>query len=118
MRSWPARGSSDPGRLRTEPEAAAAFYGALFGWEFEDVMPPGSPGRYFAARIRGGAVAAVGSAPAGAPPAATWNTYVWVHSADETAAKVREAGGSVVMEPFDVMDAGRMAVFTEPDGAT
>ena len=100
-----------------DPDAAVAFYGELFGWEFEDVMPPESPGRYFAARIRGGDVAAVGSVPAGAPPAATWNTYVWVQSADETAAKVRAAGGSVVTEPFDVMDAGRMAVCADPEGA-
>jgi uncharacterized protein len=46
-----------------------------------------------------------------------WNTYVWVDSADETASKVRDAGGGVVIEPFDVMDAGRMAVFTDPEGA-
>ena len=46
-----------------------------------------------------------------------WNTYVWVDSADETASKVREAGGVVLMEPFDVMDSGRMAVFADPEGA-
>jgi predicted enzyme related to lactoylglutathione lyase len=78
---------------------------------------PASEGRYFGARIRGADVAAIGSLPAGAPATATWNTYVWVQSADETAAKVREAGGSVVLEPFDVMDAGRMAVFADPQGA-
>jgi predicted enzyme related to lactoylglutathione lyase len=100
-----------------DPEAAVAFYTDLFGWEFEDVMPPGSPGKYFIARIRGGDVAAVGSVPEGAPPMAMWNTYVWVESADDTAAKVRDAGGNAVMEPFDVMDAGRMAVFTDPEGA-
>ena len=100
-----------------DPEAAVAFYSDLFGWEFEDVMPPGSPGRYFIARIRGGDVAAVGSVPEGAPPAATWNTYVWVESADETAPKVRDAGGSVVMQPFDIMGFGRMAVFSDSQGA-
>jgi uncharacterized protein len=100
-----------------DPEAAVEFYSGLFGWEFEDVMPPGSPGKYFSAQRRGGAVAAVGSIPEGAPQMATWNTYVWVDSADATAAKVREAGGSVVMEPFDVMSAGRMAVFADPEGA-
>jgi uncharacterized protein len=99
-----------------DPEAAVSFYGELFGWEFEDVMPPGSDGKYFIGRIRGGDVAAVGSVPEGAPPAAMWNTYVWVESADETASKVQDAGGSVVMEPFDVMDAGRMAVFADPEG--
>ena len=100
-----------------DPRAALAFYGGLFGWEFEDVMPEGSGGTYFIGRIRGGDVAAVGSIPDGAPPMAVWNSYVWVDSADETAAKARDAGGAVVMEPFDVMDAGRMAVLTDPEGA-
>jgi uncharacterized protein len=57
-----------------DPESAVAFYRDLFGWEFENVMPPGPEGKYFIARIRGGDVAAVGSVPEGAPPAATWNT--------------------------------------------
>ena len=100
-----------------DPEAAVDFYSGLFGWEFEDVMPPDSSGKYFIARKRGGDVAAVGSQPEGAPPAATWNTYIWVESADETASKARDAGGQVVMEPFDVMHAGRMAVLTDPEGA-
>src|SRR3954470_21228531 len=100
-----------------DPRAAVAFYGDLFGWEFEDVMPPESPARYFIARIRGGDVAAVGSQPQGAPPAAVWNTYVWVADADETAAKVRAAGGRVLREPDDVGAAGRMAVLADPAGA-
>ncbi len=100
-----------------DPEAAVNFYSGLFGWEFEDVMPPDSPGKYFIARLRGGDVAAVGSVPEGGPPIAVWNTYVWVESADEAASKVLDAGGRVVTEPFDVMDAGRMAVFTDPEGA-
>ncbi|HET8822091.1 MAG TPA: VOC family protein [Thermoleophilaceae bacterium] len=100
-----------------DPDAAARFYQGLFGWEFEDVMPPGSERKYLIGRIRGGDVAAVSSRPAGAPPGAVWNTYVWVNSADETAEKVREAGGRALSEPFDVMDSGRMAVFTDPDGA-
>jgi predicted enzyme related to lactoylglutathione lyase len=99
------------------PEAAVDFYSGLFGWEFEDVMPPGSEGKYFIGRLHGGDVAAVGSIPDAAPPMAMWNTYVWVESADDTASAVRDAGGAVVMEPFDVMDAGRMAVFTDPEGA-
>jgi len=100
-----------------DPEVAVDFYRGLFGWEFEDVMPAGSDAKYFIGRIRGGDVAAVGSIPEGAPPMAVWNTYIWVESADQTAAKVREAGGTVLMEPFDVMDAGRMAVLADPEGA-
>jgi predicted enzyme related to lactoylglutathione lyase len=100
-----------------DPEAAVDFYRGLFGWEFEDVMPPGSEGKYFMARLGGGEVAAVGSVPEAAPPMAVWNTYVWVESADETAAAARAAGGGVMLEPFDVMDAGRMAVLSDPEGA-
>ena len=100
-----------------DPEAAVDFYRGLFGWEFENVLPPEAPGKYFIGRIRGRDVAAVGSIPEGAPPMAMWNTYIWVESADQAAAKVRDAGGKVLTEPFDVMDAGRMAVFADPEGA-
>jgi uncharacterized protein len=100
-----------------DPEAALVFYRGLFGWEFEDTMPEGSEGRYFIGRIRAGDVAAVGSLPEGAPPMAMWNTYVWVDSADQTASRARDAGGGVATEPFDVMDSGRMAVLTDPEGA-
>ena len=96
-----------------DPEAAVAFYSGLFGWEFADAMP-GSAGDYFIARLRGGDVAAVAQSGGGST---VWNTYIWVDSADETAARVFEAGGRVVSPPFDVGDAGRMAVFADPEGA-
>jgi predicted enzyme related to lactoylglutathione lyase len=101
-----------------DPDAAVEFYGGLLGWEMENVMPPESELMYFVARLRGRDVAAVASIPRGAPQTATWRTYFWVDSADETAAKVRDAGGDVVAEPLDVEpDAGRTAVFTDPEGA-
>jgi uncharacterized protein len=100
-----------------DPEAAVEFYTGLFGWEFESVLPPESEAKYFIARLNGGTVGGVGSIPDAAPPNAIWNTYVCVDSADDAASKVRDAGGDVVMEPFDVMDAGRMAVCTDPQGA-
>jgi uncharacterized protein len=100
-----------------DPEAAVEFYSGLFGWEFEDVMPPGAPGKYFIARIGGRDVAAVGSAPESGPSTAAWNTYIWVDSADEAAAAVRAAGGAVLAEPFDVGEAGRTAVVADPEGA-
>ena len=53
----------------------------------------------------------------GEPPVAKWNTYVWVEDADETAARARDAGGTVVAEPFEVPGAGRMAVIVDPEGA-
>jgi uncharacterized protein len=106
----------DTGRL--DPEAVVGFYGGLFGWEFEDRMPAEAPGHYFVAQLRGRDVAAVGSLPVGAPQTPAWNTYVWVDSADETAAKAQEAGGRVIIEPYDVPGAGRMAMLADREGAT
>ncbi len=100
-----------------DPVAAVPFYAGLFGWELEDGMPEGSGSHYFIGRIRGGDVAAISSIPEAAPPMAMWNTYIWVDDADITAKKVVEAGGSVLVEPFDVMDAGRMAVLADTEGA-
>jgi predicted enzyme related to lactoylglutathione lyase len=87
-----------------DPRAAAEFYGGLFGWEFEDLMPSGSEGDFLIARheaksssifdltgaLLSGDVAAVRSIPAGGPPMAIWNTYFWVDSADEAASTERD----------------------------
>ena len=81
-------------------------------------MPPDSEGKYFIARLGGREVAGVGSTPQAAPPMAMWNTYVWVESADETAAKVEALGGTALMPPFDVFTHGRMFVLKDPTGAT
>ena len=114
-----------------DPDAAVRFYSGLFRWELEDVMPTGSERNYFIARheaasssifdlsgaLRSGDVAAVRSIPEAAPRMAMWNTYFWVDSADEAASKVRDAGGGIMAEPFDFLDACRMGVFTDPEGA-
>jgi uncharacterized protein len=100
-----------------DPDAAREFYAGLFGWEFEDIAPPEAPRRYYVGRLPGGDVAAVGPPREGTPSEATWNSYVWVEDADETAAKVRAAGGTVLAEPADRGGAGRMAIFADPEGA-
>jgi predicted enzyme related to lactoylglutathione lyase len=113
-----------------DPEAALDFYGGLFGWEFKDALPEGSDETYFIAKHEAesssifdlsrtqlsGDVAAVRSMPEVGPPMAMWNTYFWVDSAEGAASKVRDAGGSVRVEPFDFMNACRMAVCTDPEG--
>jgi predicted enzyme related to lactoylglutathione lyase len=98
------------------PAAAAAFYADLLGWETEEMMPAEAPGSYLMARLRGRDVAAISSqALEGAPPA--WNTYVAVDDADAAAERARAAGGNVLAGPFDVFEAGRMAVVQDPAGA-
>lgn len=103
--------------MQPDPKAAVDFYGGVFGWQFEDRMPADAPGRYFVARLGGRDVAAVSSQPEAGSPVPVWNTYVWVDNADDTAARVKDAGGQVVTEPFDVVDAGRTAACADPSGA-
>jgi len=96
-----------------DPKKAAQFYGQLFGWDVQEGPP--EAGGYALARLRGRTVAGLGPQQNPGPP--VWTTYVNVDSADDTAAKVRANGGMVFMEPFDVMDVGRMAVIADPTGA-
>ena len=98
----------------SDPDAAKGFYGSLFGWEFEDLPANGSV--YSMALKDGARVAALyGLQQQGQPPA--WAAYVTVESADAAAAKAAELGATLISEPFDVMDAGRMAVVQDPTGA-
>ncbi|MDB6115146.1 MAG: hypothetical protein JWQ62_2091, partial [Lacunisphaera sp.] len=46
-----------------------------------------------------------------------WNSYVTVDDIESTTAKVEPAGGTVLAPPFYVMDAGRMAVIQDQNGA-
>jgi uncharacterized protein len=103
-----------------DPQAAIGFYGDLLGWQFAGpgVMPGDPPGQYFVAQLRGRDVAGISSLPPQEPTQApAWNTYVSVHSADDTAERARSAGGAVVVSPFDALPAGRMAVLRDPGGA-
>lgn len=100
-----------------DAEAAVRFYTSLFGWEAENTMPPDVPGQHFMCRLRGLDVAAIASRPQAASTAPAWNTYVWVESAEDTAARAIEAGGSLVMDPFDALDGGRIAVIADRAGA-
>lgn len=103
--------------IHPDPEAAADFYAGLFGWDCEDTMPAEVPGHYFMARIDGADVAAVGSVPDGAPNVAEWNSYIWVDDADATTKLAVDNGATVIAAPFDIFDAGRMAMLADPQGA-
>ena len=106
--------------LQTTDQAAAKdFYGGLFGWTYDD-QPMGEGAVYSMALLGSDPVAAIApQSPelkaAGAP--SMWNTYIAVDSVDDVTAKVEGAGGQVAMQPFDVMDAGRMSFVLDPSGA-
>ncbi len=103
----------------TDQAAAKDFYAGLFGWEADD-RPVGEGSYYSMQQLAGRQVAAIAGQPqqqrdAGVPP--IWNSYISVSSADETAARAAELGGTVHAPPFDVTQAGRMAVIADPQGA-
>ena len=103
----------------TDAGAAKEFYGGLFGWSHED-FPAGEAGVYTMFDLGGKAVAGMSQMSAeqqaqGRPP--NWLSYVTVASADEIAKKVAGLGGTMMTEPFDVMDAGRMGLIQDPTGA-
>src|SRR5271166_4857753 len=89
--------------LTTSDQAGAKeFYAGLFGWEADD-RAVGESSYYSMQQLDGRYVAAIAAQPqqqrdAGVPP--LWNSYVWVTSADETAARAAELGGTVHAAPF------------------
>ncbi len=105
--SWVDLGSPDLANTRK-------FYEALFGWN----CPEGPPeaGGYAVCDLGGKTVAGLGpQMQPDVPP--TWMTYVNVDDADATVAKVKAAGGALLVEPMTVMEAGRMAILADPLGA-
>jgi uncharacterized protein len=99
-----------------DQDAAAEFYGGLFGWSVEADENAEQTGGYRVAVLKDKAIGGVMRLmEEGQPPA--WSTYICVEDADATVAKARDAGGAVVVEPMTVLDYGRMAFLTDPTGA-
>ncbi len=116
MATYPAGTPAWVDLASPDPDASARFYGDLFGWEAVELGDPQETGGYRQLQLDGRSIG--GLSPLfreWMPP--TWTTYVYVDDADATAAKVTDNGGRLMMEPFDVLDAGRMAVFKDPTEA-
>jgi len=90
------------------------FYRKLFGWDRQELGPEAGGYGFF---LKSGKMVA-GVGPKMDPQAPTaWSTYVCVSDADATASKVKASGGTVIVEPMDVMTAGRLTFFVDPAGA-
>jgi predicted enzyme related to lactoylglutathione lyase len=99
-----------------DPDASASFYHELMGWSATEPGPADQTGGYRMFQQGDKNIAGLmGHMQADQPTA--WATYISVGDADQTAQKVNAAGGSVMVEPMDVMDLGRMAIFADPTGA-
>ena len=99
-------------------DAAAAYYSRIFGWEVEQTASPGDGGSFRICRLRGRDVAAIGSPiPDPAPPVPSWTTFIQVDSTEQIVARVKEAGGNVVVDPMDSLEGGSIAIVADPAGA-
>jgi predicted enzyme related to lactoylglutathione lyase len=104
----------------TDQNAAKTFYTSLFGWAVTD--NPMGPGEFYSIFKLNGRDAAAGytlrkdQREHGVP--VHWSLYISVDNADDSAKKATQAGGTVLMPPFDVMDQGRMAIVQDPTGAS
>jgi predicted enzyme related to lactoylglutathione lyase len=99
----------------TDPDAAKQFYSALFGWDIQDSPP--EAGGYAMCMMNGRPVTAISPKPQDNPFPNVWCTYLASDDLDATVAKAKEAGGQFMMEPMDVMTAGRLAFGMDPTGA-
>lgn len=104
--------------MAKDGEAAAAWYGKLFGWKAE--LQPGGSGPYWMFTLDGANVAGMGQMSdemkAGGMPS-VWNAYFSVDDVDAAVSRVKELGGGVMFEPFDIPGSGRMSFVTDPEGA-
>ncbi|MFB7779040.1 VOC family protein [Streptomyces bauhiniae] len=99
----------------TDLEGAKRFYGDVLGWTFGESAS--EYGNYTQAYADGKAVAAVVPPMPGQESVSQWCLYFASPDAAATAAKVKENGGEVLMEPMRVGDFGTMAIVREPSGA-
>jgi len=106
--SWVDLGSPDT-------KGSADFYGGLFGWT-ANIDPRPEAGGYGLFTLADKNVAGIGpKMNPDMPP--FWSVYVSVTDAEETLAKATAAGGTVIMGPMDVFDAGRMGVIQDSVGS-
>ncbi|HEU0104028.1 MAG TPA: VOC family protein [Mycobacteriales bacterium] len=94
-----------------DPDAARAFYTAVFGFTFDEVPDAGG---YTTFRTADRPLGGLGAREPGAP--AGWTTCFAVASADDTVAAI-EASGGKVLTPAQDTPFGRFAVVEDPWGA-
>jgi predicted enzyme related to lactoylglutathione lyase len=114
---YPSGSPSWADLLCKDGQVAKDFYAKLFGWTCDD--HPAGPGVVYTMFSHQGvpvcASAEPGPGQENLPP--HWSVYVTVDDLAAAVARARAAGGTIVMEPFDVMDVGRMAIIQDKEGA-
>ena len=105
----------------TDQDAAKAFYADMFGWSYEENVMEDMGGMSYSMAVSDGSYAgAIFSQMAderGMGIPSHWNVYMTVEDVDTIATQVSKHGGNLIAEPFNVFDAGRMLVASDPTGA-
>lgn len=95
-------------------EGAKSFYGDVLGWTFGETSS--EFGDYTQAYADGKAVAAVVPPMPGQEGTSQWCLYFAARDAAATAARIRDNGGELLMEPMQVGDFGTMCLARDPGG--
>lgn len=95
--------------VTAKPDAAADFYGALFGWTVEEIP---NAGGYRS--IKNGERTNGGVMPLDGPSA--WMPYFGHESVDSVIERIEGLGGKLMTGPLPV-PSGQFAVFLDPQGA-
>ncbi len=104
--------------MTTDMDAAQAFYSAVVGWTPRDFSQPDM--RYTVMHAGDKGVVGVMTLPAEASAGGGrpgWVGYVGTEDVDASTANVRQAGGTVLREPEDILGVGRFSVLADPQGA-
>jgi predicted enzyme related to lactoylglutathione lyase len=101
--------------LSTDPEASAAFYAELFGWEVTEMPMIGVTYRLLSVGDRDiGGIVPFDPTLGGR---SYWLAYVTADDVDGTARKAAELGATIRVQPTDMQGVGRFAVVLDPQGA-
>ena len=103
--------------LTNDVEAAKTFYGEIMGWTYDKMTGP--EGAYYVAIKSNNPVCAIAPMPAAAAADTPvhWFSYIEIDQLDASIASAKAAGATVLRDPLDLQDVGRIAIVQDPTGA-
>ena len=106
--------------MTRDVKKAKDFYKKTLGWTYDDMPMGGMYGTYSIAKVGdqmvGGIFEMNGPMFDGQPE--SWFTYIAVDDLDKRLKLLKDSGGKVLRDPWDVGGVGRMAIVQIPGGAT
>ncbi|MEE9450828.1 MAG: VOC family protein [Ignavibacteriaceae bacterium] len=104
--------------LTDDVESVKTFYGGLFGWKFDNSGD--LSGVYTTILLNGepiGGIVSLEKREDGVQYASQWMEYISTNDVDKAASFASQSNCKIIRKPFDIMNRGRLAIFTDPQGA-